>query len=255
MGGWIYFLAPWTPELLLLEGVLLGGLLCRYLAFWILEKRPHGVAASAPVLQPLQTGIDQVWVQLHQLRTLLWGLTPPLPEVPPTSHLVSLSEQSPSDTSLLQVQQQLQTKTQECETLQATTTDLRQQLEAALAARSQTESPPSHTGDPALLQKLEGQKKELQDRLQEYSVLEEDLVNLKRLKQENEQLKKALAEASSNTPPSYEPPPPNPLPPPTEPPITPSPLLEEKKTAPANSPSVEEENLVAEFEKMLQKDR
>jgi len=71
------------------------------------------------------------------------------------------------------------------------------ELEALLAQAGKTGG-----ADPALAAELEKTKKErneFQNKLKEYEIIEDDLANLKRLQQENQQLKKALAEASGGS--------------------------------------------------------
>lgn len=58
-------------------------------------------------------------------------------------------------------------------------------------------------GDPEAAAKLAQMTKErdaLKEELQQYDVISDDLANMKRLKQENEQLKKALADAGASIP-------------------------------------------------------
>lgn len=71
------------------------------------------------------------------------------------------------------------------------------ELEALLAQAGK-----SGGADPALAADLEKTKKErneFQNKLKEYEIIEDDLANLKRLQQENQQLKRALAEASGGS--------------------------------------------------------
>lgn len=71
-------------------------------------------------------------------------------------------------------------------TLTSENTSLKEELEAAKA---------SGGGDGASSEELQAVSKErddLKERLMEYEIIEEDLANLKRLQQENEQLKKSL---------------------------------------------------------------
>lgn len=56
--------------------------------------------------------------------------------------------------------------------------------------------------DPALaaeLEKIKKERNEFQNKLKEYEIIEDDLANLKRLQQENAQLKRALADASGGS--------------------------------------------------------
>ncbi len=50
------------------------------------------------------------------------------------------------------------------------------------------------------IDEISKEKNMLRERLQEYEIIEDDLANLKRLQQENEQLKKSLAEAQGGAP-------------------------------------------------------
>jgi len=100
----------------------------------------------------------------------------------------------------------------------------------------------------ALVDELTKERDELKGRLQEYEIIEDDLANLKKLQQENEELKKQLAGKGGSPPTASAPPPPPPPPPKVE---------EAKPAAPAAAPaeiSGEEksaEDLLSEFEKML----
>lgn len=67
-----------------------------------------------------------------------------------------------------------------------------------LLAEAQANTGGEGTGDPEAAVKLAEMTKErdaLKEELQQYDVISDDLANMKRLKQENEQLKKALADA------------------------------------------------------------
>jgi hypothetical protein len=73
--------------------------------------------------------------------------------------------------------------------------DLKKQLKAL------SEAAAKGSEDPEMANKLLAMTKErddLKDRLQEYEIIEDDLANLKRLQQENEQLKKQLEGKSSD---------------------------------------------------------
>lgn len=130
-------------------------------------------------------------------------------------------------------------------------------------------------GDPEAAVKLAEMTKErdaLKEELAQYDVISDDLANMKRLKQENEQLKKALAEAGGTVPEAVaeEPAPVAEAapPPPAEEPVAeaappveePAPAEEAAQAAPEaapEAPAEEEsddkspEDLLSEFEKML----
>lgn len=74
------------------------------------------------------------------------------------------------------------------------------ELEALLA---KSKSGGAGAADGALqaeLQNITKERDEIRDRLKEYEIIADDLANLKRLQQENEQLKRSLAEAGGSVP-------------------------------------------------------
>lgn len=75
------------------------------------------------------------------------------------------------------------------------------ELEAALAAAAA--APAGGGGDEEVAKQLTEvtqERDQLKEKLQEYEIIEEDLANLKRLQQENEQLKKALEAGGGSVP-------------------------------------------------------
>lgn len=163
---------------------------------------------------------------------------------------------------------------EEVEILQSEIAKLRAQLEAAQNAGASSGS--DHALE-AKLTEVTKERDELKERLMEYEIIEEDLANLKRLQQENEQLKKSLAAGGGAAPaPAPEPEPvveeapaPEPEPEVEEAPAPePEPEVEEAP-APEPEPEVEAaaeeedeipanegeqksaEELLSEFEKML----
>ncbi|MBT3982974.1 MAG: hypothetical protein HOE90_16565 [Bacteriovoracaceae bacterium] len=162
--------------------------------------------------------------------------------------------------------------------LKARVTDLEAQLAKALEDLANAPAAgDGGGGDEALKSELTATAKErddLKERLQEYEIIEDDLANLKRLQQENEQLKKSLADGGGAPPPAAEPAPepepaaaapavePEPEPEPEAPPAEAPPELETKAEA-EDAPAPEDvpdlssddsksaEDLLNEFEKML----
>ncbi len=118
---------------------------------------------------------------------------------------------------------------EEVEILQGEITKLRAKLESAQSAAS---SGGSDDALEAKLTEVTKERDELKERLMEYEIIEEDLANLKRLQQENEQLKKSLAAAGA--------PAPAPTPEPEPQPVQAAPEPEvEKEPAPEPEPEVE----------------
>jgi len=146
------------------------------------------------------------------------------------------------------------------------------ELEAAL-----NEAKKSSGGDAQLQSQLNvvtNERNELRERLKEYEIIEEDLANLKRLQQENEQLKAELAALKKGGPAAATPaaapvPAPTPAPAPVEPEVDleaemAAAIADSKKSSPPPAaPAPEEEvpqmdgeqksaeELLSEFEKML----
>lgn len=92
------------------------------------------------------------------------------------------------------------------------------------------------------LRSVTTERDELKERLMEYEIIEEDLANLKRLQQENEQLRNQLASLSSGAPAPAAAKAPTPAPAPEpEPEIEPEPEMSEEPEAPAGDDSLEDE--------------
>lgn len=153
------------------------------------------------------------------------------------------------------------------------------ELEAEIASlKEQLANAPAAGGggaDQAELDAVKKERDELKERLMEYEIIEEDLANLKRLQQENEQLKNQLAGAGGAAPapaaeaapapapePAPEPEPeaapapePEPTPEPEPEPVAaapePEPAPAEEAPAEANEEQKSAEELLSEFEKML----
>ena len=124
--------------------------------------------------------------------------------------------------------------------------DLKAQLEKAQAdlAAAQAAGGEGGGGDPEAAAKLDAMTKErddLKDRLMEYEIIEEDLANLKRFQQENEELKKTIEQLKGGAAPAEEPAaeaPPAEEPPAEEPAAEEAPA--EEPAPPAEEPPAEE---------------
>lgn len=148
------------------------------------------------------------------------------------------------------------------------------------AEQSLSDAMKSSGGDAVLqkeISKLTSERNELRERLKEYEIIEEDLANLKRLQQENEQLKAEVAALKKGGAPApvAAPPPPPPPPPAVIPDIVAESDIDleaemaaaiQESKAPAPKPAAVEvpddvpevegeqksaEELLSEFEKML----
>ncbi len=76
-----------------------------------------------------------------------------------------------------------------------------EELEKLLAeAQANAGSDEGGGADPAVVEALTKERDELKEELQQYDIISNDIADMKRLKQENEQLKKALADAGGEAP-------------------------------------------------------
>jgi hypothetical protein len=162
---------------------------------------------------------------------------------------------------------------QEVDRLQGEKKTLEERIKALEAELANAKA---NVGDPGALDAITKERDALKERLVEYEIIEEDLANLKKLQQENENLKKeiealkggAAAPAPAPTPePEPAPPPPPEPPPPTPEASPPEDDLEAAMAAAIEGSSDEEpaeeegegegedqksaEELLSEFEKML----
>jgi hypothetical protein len=189
---WLSLFSQFTPEALLIEALLIFLLMCCYIAFWILKKRRFGSAKTVLPSGPVQTYLNQLIGQAEHLRIQLFGLSgiqQPLP-LPQGSGMGSdMGSGTESANRILLLESQLKDQVKSLETLTAEKLQIQKELTLAqekTAATSGTNTTPSSSPEYQELQKKVG---DLEGRLSEYSVIEDDLANLKRLQQENAQLK------------------------------------------------------------------
>ncbi len=126
--------------------------------------------------------------------------------------------------------------------LQSENASLKAELEAKQAELDALKAAPPAGGDPAEVEDLKKKNAELQTSLDEYSVISEDLANLRKLQQENEQLQKTIEELKAGgasqaaEPAPAAAPEPEPTPEPAPEPVaeaTPEPAPEPEAPAPA----------------------
>jgi hypothetical protein len=212
IGSWVYLFSKFTPEALLFEAFVILGLMALYLAFWVLKKRRMGSVENVVPAGLVKVYLNQLIGEAEVLRTQLFGL---LNGVSPAAGqqaalrvmtpdlLSSISSQLPAagaapagapvsgaDKAQLQA---LETKmTEQAKAMEAIVvekTRIEKELAAAKVAGSKAGAAPT---DDGMVAKLQERIRILEGKLAEYSVIEDDLANLKRLQQENAQLRTAL---------------------------------------------------------------
>ena len=202
MKSLIYILAQFTSEALLFEALIICFLFCCYAAFWILKKRRFGLRTTHFPAGPVHVYLNELIGQAEQLRLQLFGLLsqgPVRPEgldaftkgLSPSTELSSSSFSAAAGgaggAELAQKLQAVEAKMAEQAQALQTIREEKANLEKKLSETKSGEGA-SNTAD------LQNKLQELEGKLAEYSVIEDDLANLKRLQQENAYLKNALAE-------------------------------------------------------------
>ncbi len=228
-------LTKFTDEAITITSLFLVVVMCLIVAYWLynrkkLHKLSHQIPASV-----VKNYLDSIIQNSNALKSSLFrggglDVTEGIPSVLPTSDLtagpVSLAgdnseelNRKNAEINALRTQisekdgmiSDLQNKLanagsgsdecpghiEEIERLKAELAALREQLAAAEANAG------GGGGDDAALAEITAERDELKERLMEYEIIEEDLANLKRLQQENEQLKASLA-AGGGAPPAAE---------------------------------------------------
>ncbi len=232
MTSWVYLFSKFTPEALLFEASFLFFICAFYFGYWILHKRKDGVAGKTLPAGMVKFYLNNMIKQAEYLRAQLFGLIsggeiPPeelekmiagmsMPTLPMMgmsgqgiparsagAGTIANASEGASDPALLQKLTALEAKMAEqsgaMDTMIAEKTQLEQELDAARAAAataemSGAESSGNSAAGSAEAGKLKEKVESLEARLAEYSVIEDDLANLKRLQQENAALKAALAQ-------------------------------------------------------------
>lgn len=224
MESLIYFFSKFTSEFLLFEAFFIFLAIAVYSAFWFLRKRKFGSldqAVPSSLVKQYLTGLIE---EAHLIRTQLFGL---LNQSQGGAALESNVQQmltqfqakaegahaaissgaaapapgaSSSDPEIAAKLAALEAKLAEQTTAMNSVVTEKERIAQELAALKLKGTSPGDAGAGVDVSGLKSQIKSLEERLAEYSVIEDDLANLKRLQQENAQLKAALGGATATTP-------------------------------------------------------
>jgi predicted DNA-binding protein len=224
MSSFLYLYSKFTEEFLLLSAAALFALLAAYCYQWVIKKRRLGAARNQIPATVVKAYLNQLINEAQFVRTQLFGLMNGIPtEGDPMSllrmpHSDTKTESSsdavekllanpsaaiPSDLEerLKSLQKQLSEKESIVVNINVEKTKLLEEIENLRQNQKAMQSAGSSgAGSDELAKKV----KELEARLEEYSLFEDDLANLKRLQQENQQLKKKLETLGSNLSPAAE---------------------------------------------------
>lgn len=215
MNSWIFILSQFTAEALLYEATALFFLLALYAGFWIIRKRRYGVIDNELPSGPVKAYLNELIINAEELRTQLFGLLGAaqahtvarnwLSSDGPALHAPEAKIGAPAPSSggaggdpelsrkVQALESKLNDQTRSVEQLSIDKGRLEREL-AEAKARPAADSGGGGGGDSA---KLQQKVQELETKLAEYNVIEDDLANLKRLQQENAQLKAQLANAGA----------------------------------------------------------
>lgn len=201
MSSWVYVFSKFTPEALLFEALIICILLAGYAAFWILRKRRYGVIQQEVPAGVVKGYLNELIVDAEQMRAQLFGLLAAsgveMPQRP--ARVVSYAAAPAASDSelahrLAEFEAKMAEQSKAIESLLSEKTRIEQELAAARASGGGGGA----AGPDPQVPKLHEKIALLEGRLAEYSVIEDDLANLKRLQQENAQLKAALGQGGAS---------------------------------------------------------
>jgi hypothetical protein len=301
MESWIYIFSQFTPEALVLELGLIFILSGAYAVYWIIRKRKYGVVGKDIPAGPVKAYLNELIGHADQLKSQLFGILSQNEGTSLGGSSTGLGDNSDLGKVLSSLETKLDAQGKAIANLTVNGVPVVMsssgqanagQTSAPAASVPQASTSPTPaagaSSEPvdegemnALKEKLSG----LETRLEEYSIIEDDLANLKRIQQENAELRAQLKAQNGGGAPAAAPAPvaaaPKPTPEPEieaapaavpDPVSSPEPAMTAAKPEPAlgaesAQPKVAapapdlgppvnsemgEDDLVKEFEKMLQ---
>ena len=223
-------LDKFTPEILVILSGLLVITTTLFLWLWFANRRTYNLLKHQLPASVVKTYLDSVIQNSNSLKSALFrgnegdvsfsSMPSSMPLVGGGESLAIASSGNSSGQEAA-LREQLQQKLAELAALQsqlAAANSIKKELESGLAgaqarikeleallAQSGKAVPAASGNDAAMkaeLQKITKERDELRDRLKEYEIIEDDLANLKRLQQENQQLKRALGQDPTDSSPA-----------------------------------------------------
>ena len=197
MNSLVYFYSKFTEEFLLLGAAGIFALLSAYCYHWVIQKRRLGVARSQIPSAVVKSYLNQLINEAEFVRKQLFGMnndgTATMPigfgAAAPVAPDASKTAISPDLLARLgSLESQLKDKESLVVNINVEKAKLLEEIEVLRA----------NSGGTAFIEQNQKQLtdkiKNLEARLEEYALFEEDLANLKRLQQENASLKKRLSD-------------------------------------------------------------
>ena len=218
-------LDKFTPEILVILSGLLVITTTLFLWLWFANRRTYNLLRHQLPASVVKTYLDSVIQNSNSLKSALFrGGGNDIGAMPTSMPVIgggeNMAATGPGDAGLRDQVQRLQSEISSLQSQLATANNVKKDLEGALAkanarikeleallAKAGTSSVGG--GDSAAvtaeLQKVSKERDELREKLKEYEIIEDDLANLKRLQQENEQLKRSLGVSGERAPIAAEP--------------------------------------------------
>jgi|GEM_PF-736565 len=220
MASFIYFYSKFTEEFLLLSAAAMFALLSVYCYHWVIKKRRLGAARNQVPAGMVKAYLNQLIQEAQFVRTQLFGLIAngETPENMAAFQSLLLKGQAPSSdfssasfstdssagtassgaaipSDLLERLKALEAQLSEKESMVVNINVEKTKLLEEIDQMKQNEQAMQNAASSSNTDDLVKKIKSLEERLEEYSLFEDDLANLKRLQQENTQLKKRLEES------------------------------------------------------------
>jgi hypothetical protein len=209
LGSWVFIFSKFTPEALLFEAFAILCLTAAYLAFWVLRKRRMGSIEDEVPAGLVKVYLNQLIGEAEQLRAQLFGLltgaspaagqTAALRGITPdllasiSAHLPAATPGAGSDHKLQALEAKMNEQAKAMDAVVVEKKRIEKELADARAAGAKS----GGTVDDGMIAKLQEKIRVLEGKLAEYAVIEDDLANLKRLQQENAQLRSALSKGGA----------------------------------------------------------
>lgn len=186
MESWIYIFSQFTPEALVLELSLIFILCGGYAVFWILRKRKFGVANKVIPSGPVKAYLTELIGHADLLKTQLFGIM--------ATDDPENARGSDFGRILANLDAKLDAQGKAIADLSANGVPMMAGQQAPEVAAPVAAVGPRIGGatSDAEVATLKDKVEHLETRLAEYSIIEDDLANLKRIQQENNELRASL---------------------------------------------------------------
>jgi hypothetical protein len=217
MTSWVHLFSKFSSEVLLFEALLLCAGIAAYSAWVILKKRREILAEEQIPGSVVKVYLSELISEAEQMRGQLYGLlkasgvsiemptgvaapTVRVTTAPTTPTAAGATAGAPDPATLekvLVLENKMREQTQAMELLVSEKTRIERELVAAKTSRPQAAAAPGAADNSA---ELKQRIQVLEAKLEEYSVIEDDLANLKRLQQENAQLRAQVGQPGAAAP-------------------------------------------------------